>query len=91
MTFEKFDAAINHTGANIEQGMRSTTESLVELKSQIAELRDYLLGPRGVSGSASNVGTQPDGFFGRLAELNYDHRQLIAEIQDMVLEVRNQF
>lgn len=80
-----------HTGSRIEKDMLSNTDVLVELKSQVAELRDYLIGTRPVAGSASVTGTQPAGFFGRITEINCDQRQMVGEIQDMVLELRNYF
>lgn len=77
------------TGSVIEAGMDSNTEALVELKSQVVELRDYLIGSRGVNGSAGALALPPEGFFGRLSVKNSDQKDLIGEIQDIVLEVRN--
>lgn len=79
------------TGSRIEAEMDSNTEVLAELKSQVIELRDYLIGARGVSGAVGALALPPDGLFGRLSVKNSDQKDLIGEIQDLVLEVRNYF
>lgn len=79
------------TGSRIEAEMDSNTEVLAELKSQVIELRDYLIGARGVSGGVGAPALPPDGFFGRLSVKNSEQKDLISEIQDLVLEVRNYF
>jgi len=79
------------TGSRIESDMDGNIDSLVELKSQVVELRDYLIGARGLSGNVGAVALPPDGFFGRLSVKNTEQKDLIREIQDLVLEVRNYF
>lgn len=79
------------TGSRIESVMDANIEALNELKSQVIELRDYLIGPRGNHGSAGMLAVPPDGLFGRMSVKNSEQKDLIGEIQDIVLEVRNYF
>nr|DAH52804.1 MAG TPA: hypothetical protein [Caudoviricetes sp.] len=79
------------TGSRIEADMDGNIDSLVELKSQVAELRDYLIGARGINGGVGATALPPEGFFGRLSVKNSEQKNLIGEIQDLVLEVRNYF
>lgn len=90
-TLEFFDAALNHTGSRIESDMQKNLDKTVELKSQVAELRDYLIGSRGVSGSATLNPREPEGLFGRLSEANSSQQELLRDISDIILEIRNYF
>lgn len=87
---EAFDASLNHTGSRIEADMNKNTGALVELRSQLHELREYLIGTHGLNGTSLS-GSEPEGFFGRIAKANYEQRDLIGEASDIVLELRNYF
>lgn len=88
---ESLDAALNHTGSRIESDMQKNNDQAIELKSQVAELRDYLIGSRGVSGPATLNAREPEGLFGRLSESNSTQAELLGDISDIVLEIRNYF
>lgn len=90
-TPESFDAALNHTGSRIESDIQKNVDKAVELKSQVVELRDYLIGSRGVSGSATLNPQEPAGLFGRLSEANLSQQELLRDISDIILEIRNYF
>lgn len=88
---KSLDATLNHTGSHIEADMQKNNDQAVELKSQVAELRDYLIGSRGVSCSATLNSRDPEGLFGRLSEANATQAELLGDISDIVLEIRNYF
>lgn len=88
---ESLAAALNHTGSCIESDMQKNNDQAIELKSQVAELRDYLIGSRGVSDRATLNPTEPEGLFGRLSEANSTQQGLLRDISDIVLEIRNYF
>lgn len=90
-TQESFDAALNHTGSRIESDMQKNLDKAVELKSQVIELRDYLIGSQGCSGSATLNTQEPEGLFGRLSEANSTQQELLRDISDIILEIRNYF
>lgn len=85
------DIASGHTGSRIESDMQKNNDNAIELKSQVAELRDYLIGSRGVSGSATLNPREPEGLFGRLSEANTTQNELLRDISDIILEIRNYF
>ncbi len=81
----------DHTGSRIEEYMRRNNDFAVELKSQVIELRDYLIGSRGVCGSAQIDNCEPQGLFGRLSDANTTQNELLRDISDIILEIRNYF
>lgn len=88
--------ASDNTGSRIESDMQKNNDQAIELKSQVAELRDYLIGSRGVSGRgvsgrATLNPTEPEGLFGRLSDANSTQAELLGDISDIVLEIRNYF
>lgn len=89
---EYSNATVNdHTASRIESEMVQNNDFAAELKSQVAELRDYLIGSRGVGGHASINPSEPQGLFGRLSEANTTQNELLRDISDIVLEIRNYF
>lgn len=81
----------HHTGSRIEAEMKLNVDRAIELKSQVAELRDYLIGTRGVNGRATLNPVEPEGLFGRLSEANVSQAELLGDISDIILEIRNYF
>lgn len=90
-TPESFECGSDHTGSRIESDMQKNIERAVELKSQVVELRDYLIGSRGVMGCAGGAAREPEGLFGRLSEANSTQQEILRDISDIILEIRNYF
>lgn len=82
------------TGSYVESVISKNGDSIVEILSQVRELRDYLLGegnPGGFPGVAGSSHAQPPGFFSRLESECASQRMLLEMISDVILEVRNNF
>ena len=90
-TQESFECGSDHTGSRIESDMQKNIDRAVELKSQVVELRDYLIGSRGVMGSAGGDTREPEGLFGRLSEANSTQQEILRDISDIIMEIRNYF
>ena len=82
------DDSCTNTGSNLESEMQRNLDMAIEIKSQVAELRDYLIGQRSVGGIAS-VHHDPEGLFGRMAKINSEQSEALGDISDLILEIRN--
>lgn len=70
--------------------MQKNIDYLIELRSQVEELRDHLIGPdEGCTTWVPEL--DGGGLFGAVVKANTQQSAIIWGIQDIVLEIRNKF